>query len=239
MVSLSRPYGGWKGMSQFMSERWLENFNLDSQEGRKATYAQKPEWESVSWASAEGWYYINYDNLIECIGCGGRLRMPLNAINLREYHASFYPWCETLNKRIKQHEQLRGFLPNRMLWHSAGHVIEYPLVNPCNPAMRTIGARKDTFTGGKTPNQWVIAGYYLPAGQETPQCWYCGVKMPQSGRSENVFVEHTLASPTCEHMKRTVGYLKMKEIMEYFGEDVRKCDKTTVEVDHRNGGKWQ
>jgi len=227
-------------MKRFMSEKWCEDFDLRSLEGRKATFVKKPEWDSTWWAAAEGWYYTNYENLIQCIGCDGQLRMPLNETELRERHARCYPWCDVLNKRIKQHEQLRNFLPNRMLWHSAGHSIEYPLANPFNPAMRTRGARKDTLKGGKVANQWVTAGYYLPAGQEKLRCWYCGIKMPPTSMVDNLFVEHVLASPECEHMKRTVGYLKIKEIVEYFGgaqKSKHSKVKNTVEADHRNGGK--
>ena len=83
--------------------------------------------------------------------------------------------------------------------------------------MKTRGARKDTFNGGKVANQWVTAGYYLPIKQGKPRCWYCGIKMPPTSMVNNIFVEHILASPECEHMKRTVGYLKKKEIIEYFG----------------------
>ena len=228
------------GMEKFMSEKWCENFELGSLEGRKATFAKKPEWDSICWAAAEGWYYTNYENLIQCIGCNGQLRMPLSEIALRERHARCYPWCDVLNKRIKQHKQLRDFIPNRMLWHSAGHTIEYPLANPINPAMKTIGARKDTFNGGKIANRWVVAGYYLPTKQKKPQCWYCGVKMPPASMVNNVFVEHILASPECEHMKRTVGYLKKKEIVEYFGDIPQSNDakvKGTIGMDHKNRGK--
>ena len=228
------------GMTKFMSEKWCENFELGSLEGRKATFAKKPEWYSICWAAAEGWYYTNHENLIQCIGCNGQLRMPLSETELREYHAGYYPWCDVLNKRIKQYEQLRNFIPNRMLWYSAGHVIEYPLANPFNPTMRTRGARKDTFNGGKVANQWVTAGYYLSTEQKKPQCWYCGVKMPPTSMVNNVFVEHILASPGCEHMKRTVGYLKKKEIVEYFGNMSRSNEvevKGTVEMEHRCEGK--
>ena len=225
---------------RFMSEKWCENFELGLLEGRKATFAKKPEWDSTCWAAAEGWYYTNYENLIQCIGCDGQLRMPLSEIQLRERHAQYYPWCEVLNKRIKQHEQLKRFAPNRMLWHSAGHVIEYPLANPFNSARRTIGARKDTFNGGRVANQWVTAGYYLPTKKEKPQCWYCGIRMPPTSIVDNVYVEHILASPGCEHMRRAVGYLKIKEIIEYFG-SVSQSDKAEVrdmvEVDHENEGK--
>ena len=234
MASSSRPYGGWMGMTKFMSEKWCEDFELGSLEGRKATFAKKPEWYSICWAAAEGWYYTNHENLIQCIGCNGQLRMPLNETELRECHARCYPWCDVLNKRVKQHEQLRNFVPNRMLWHSAGHAIEYPLANPFNSAMRTRGARKDTFNGGKVANQWVTAGYYLPTGQEKPRCWYCGIKMPLTSMVDNIFVEHILASPGCEHMKRTVGYLKKKEIVEYFG-DVPQSNDVKVGRNGRNG----
>jgi len=49
-------------------------------------------------------------------------------------------------------------------------------------------------------------------------------------------VEHVLASPECEHMKRTVGYLKKKEIIEYFGNILQSSDaeiKGTVGMEHR------
>jgi len=223
-----------------MSEKWCEDFELGSLEGRKATFAKKPKWYSFCWAAAEGWYYTNHENLIQCIGCGGQLRMPLSETELREYHARCYPWCDVLNKRVKQYEQLRNFVPNRMSWHSAGHVIEYPLANPFKTAMRTRGARKDTFNGGKVANMWVTAGYYLPTEQEKPRCWYCGIRMPPKSMVDNIFVEHVLASPGCEHMKRTVGYLKKKEIVEYFGDVPRSNDakvKDTVEMDFKNGGK--
>ena len=240
MASSLRPCGGWMGMEKFMSEKWCEDFELGSLNGRKATFAKKPEWYSICWAAAEGWYYTNHENLIQCIGCNGQLRMPLSEIELRERHARCYPWCDVLNKRIKQYEQLRNFIPNRMLWHSAGHAIEYLLANPSNSAMKTRGARKDTFKGGKVANQWVTAGYYLPTKQEKPQCWYCGIRMPPTSVVDNVYVEHILASPGCEHMKRTVGYLKIKEIIEYFG-SVSRSDKAEVrdmvEVDHKNEGK--
>ena len=64
--------------------------------------------------------------------------------------------------------------------------------------------------------------------------------MPPTSIVNNVFVEHILASPGCEHMKRTVGYLKKKEIVEYFGNMSRSNEvevKGTVEMEHKYEGK--
>jgi len=207
-----------------MSERWLENFDLTQLEGRKETFQNKPEW-GPAWVAAEGWYYTGCENYVQCVACGGQLSMPLHETELRNYHCAFFPWCEILNDRLVLQDKLENARITDTLWNSAGHVIEYPLVNSKKPHMKNEVYRYHTLTKPAAESRARIlakAGFY--AGKKgLLQCYYCGVKVSELDLSGNVIMAHVRRSPECEHIKRLLGYVMVNEIKQYYGisEDVR------------------
>ena len=135
MAFLLQPLQGLTGLCKFMSEKWLENFDLKTLQGRRETLRTKQEW-GPEWVAAEGWYYTGHENYVQCISCGGQLEMPCSEEILREYHCVFFPWCDLLNNRVCLQDKLEKLKITDKLWSSAGHVIEYPLTKPFEPCMK-------------------------------------------------------------------------------------------------------
>jgi len=238
MASLLQPLGELKGLSEFMSIRWLEAYDLETLKGRKGTFEQKPEWEP-SWAAAEGWYYTGHENCIQCISCGGQLRMPLTELDLRNYHCVFFPWCDLLSERLVQHERLQAIKLTNKLWNSVGHTIEYPLANPNEPRMKSESCRYRTLanpSNSRRSKTFAKVGLYDNGNAKSLRCYYCGKEVAKSELNENAMLAHARRSPECEHMKRVLGHQVMKEIEEFYGQvDDIQCDVTDQVPAHALG----
>jgi len=219
MAFLLRPLQGLTGLDKFMSEKWLENFDLKTIQGRRETLRTKREWGS-DWVAAEGWYYTGHGNYVQCISCGGQLEMPCGEEILRDYHCVFFPWCDLLNNRVCLQDKLENLEITDKVWNSARHVIEYPLAQPVEPCMKKEELRYYTLLkpdARVTSRAWAKMGLYAPSGMNELRCYYCDVKLTKLDLSKNALMAHVRRSPECEHLKRLLGYVTMGEIRDYYG----------------------
>jgi len=223
MAFLLQPLRGLTGLDRYMSDKWLENFDLKTTQGRRETLRTKPEW-GPDWVAAEGWYYTGNENYVQCISCGGQLEMPYEPYSeeaLRNYHCLFFPWCDLLNDRICLKDKFENLKVTDKLWNSAGHVIEYPLARPFEPRMQKEDFRYCTLLEpGReeaTSRMRAKTGLYASSEMDGLKCYYCGVKLTQLDLSKNVLLSHIRRSPECEHLKRLLGYVTMGEIKDYYG----------------------
>ena len=224
MAFLSRPLAEeLTGLNSFMSNKWLENFDLKTLQGRRETLRTKPEW-GPDWMASEGWYYTGCENYIKCISCKGQLEMPWEPYSeeaLRDYHCFFFPWCDLLNDRVCLKDRFENLEIDDKLWQSAGHVIEYPLAQPWEPCMQKEEIRYYTLVEPKREKEisrsWAKTGLYVAKETDEIKCYYCGVKLTQLDVSKNALMAHVRRSPECEHLKRLLGYVIMGQIKDYYG----------------------
>jgi len=219
MAFLLQPLQGLTGLDKFMSEKWLENFDLKTLQGRRETLRTKKEW-GPEWVAAEGWYYTGHENYVQCISCGGQLEMPCSEEIVREYHCIFFPWCDLLNNRVCLQDKLEKLKITDKLWNSAGHVIEHPLARLFEPRMKKEELRYYTMIKPEArveSRAWAKMGLYAQTGTNELRCYYCGVKLTNLDLSKNALMAHVRRSPECEHLKRLLGYVTMNEIKIYYG----------------------
>jgi len=219
MAFLLQPLQELTGLCKFMSEKWLENFDLKTLQGRRETLRNKQEW-GPAWVAAEGWYYTGHENYVQCISCGGQLEMPCSEEILRSYHCVFFPWCDLLNDRLILQDKLEKLEITDKLWNSAGHVIEYPLARPVEPRMKNEELRYYTVIkpdARVVSRVWAKMGLYAQGKSGELRCYYCGVKMSSLDLSKNALMAHVRRSPECEHVRRLMGYVTVNEIKNYYG----------------------